>query len=222
MLQKSEKIPKSIVALRSIYLIATVIVGTIGIYLNANVRGLNVFSYYTTQSNVICILACLFFLVQLFAPQKISITVLIALQGSIVMCIMLTFLVFHFLLLPTIDPNSDILRYGNIHVHYVLPLMVLGDYLFFQKKGFLQYKWIGYWTLIPLLYCAFVFVYSAFGGRFGSDKELFPYFFLDYTRFGVGGVILWVFALALCYILLSALLVALDRILKKIQGRIQK
>ncbi len=212
---ESEKPPILCVAMRSVYLIAIIVFSILGIFLNVTRTESNyiVFAYYTIQSNVVCIVAALIYLFQLFSQKKLTEAVMACMNGGVVMCIMLTFLVFHFVLLPTISPDSDILGAGNSYVHYVVPLMIFGDYIVFQRKGLFTFKMISYWVLIPLAYCIFVFVFSAFGGRFGAEGHVVPYFFLDYTRFGIGGVALWIAVLAIGYIGLSALLVVLDKFL---------
>ncbi len=205
--------------MRTLYLVIMMLSGIIGICFNVTQteNGTGVFLYYTIQSNIICILAGIFYIYQIHAVKKIESSTMALVQGGVVMCIMLTFLVFHFLLLPTIEPGSDLLGPGNTFIHYVLPLMVLGDYIFFQKKGNLKGAYIFSWTVVPLLYCLFVFVYSALGGRFGSEDHLVPYFFLNYKLFGVGGVALWILALASAYMLLSLLFVCIDSLLEKVK-----
>lgn len=207
--------------LHIVYLFLVVGVGTTGIVLNVlGTRvGIGCFTFYTIQSNALCILAAAFYIQQKFSKHKIPEKIADSIHGAIVMCIMLTFLVFYFLLRKTI-PSGNFLGPGNIFLHYVLPLMVAGEYLFFQPKGRFRFTWVGWWTLIPIAYGLFAFIYSAFGGTFGYDKYRVPYFFMDYTVYGLGGVALWLFAIAIGYIGLSLLFVGLDRFFAKFEKKI--
>lgn len=205
------------------YLFLVVAVGTTGIVLNVTGTkiGIGTFAYYTIQSNALCIFAAAFYIQQEFSKQHIPAQLSI-IHGAIVMCIMLTFLVFHFLLRKSIPLNSDSPSPGNIYVHYILPLMIAGDYLLFQSKGRFRFSWVGWWMLIPLTYGVFAFTYSALGGRFGYNKYLVPYFFMDYTVYGIGGVVLWIIAIATGYIALSLVLVGLDKLLARLVGKFTK
>lgn len=210
--------------LHIVYLFLVVVVGTTGIVLNVTGTkvGIGTFTYYTMQSNALCILAAAFYIQQEFSKQRIPEQLSNIIHGDIVMCIMLTFLVFHFLLLKSIIASGDFLGPGNIYVHYVLPLMVAGDYLLFQQKGTFRICWVGWWVLIPLAYGLFAFTYSALGGRFGYNKNLVPYFFMDYTVYGIGGVALWILAIATGYLVLSLALVGFDKLLARLLEKFKK
>ncbi len=207
--------------IRTVFLIASFIVGVIGVFLNVahSENGLSSFAYYTIQSNIVCIAACFFYIIQSFSKEKVEGYRLSLINGGAVMCIMLTFLVYHFLLAPTIDSGSAMIGPGNIYVHYIFPLLILADYIIFQKKGMFSYRMVWKWTLLPIAYCIFAFTYSYFGGRFGFNRHLVPYFFLDYIRFGYTGVALWVLVIAFGYICLSMLLVVLDKVLFQLTGK---
>ena len=212
---KNGKISMTLITLRLLFLLATLYFGIVGVYLNIvqSSNGWNVLTYYTIQSNLICLFACGFYIWQLFTKKKLAENLMGLIHGGVLMCIMLTFLVYHFLLSPAQSFDMSTLSKSNAYVHYFLPLMMLANYLLFFKKGLLQYKTIWVWTLVPILYCIFVFIYSAFGGRFGASNDIVPYFFLNYTLYGVFGVVKWIILLAIGYIGLSAILVSVDKCL---------
>lgn len=210
--------------LHIIYLFLVVAVGTTGIVLNVlGTRvGIGCFTYYTVQSNALCVFAAVFYIQQEFSKRKIPERLSGGIHGAIVMCIMLTFLVFHFVLLKTIPTTGDFFGPGNILLHYVLPLMVAGEYFLFQAKGRFRFTWVGWWALIPAIYGVFAFTYSALGGRFGYKESVVPYPFMDYTVLGIGGVVLWILGIATGYIVLSLGLVGLDKLLAKLARKIKK
>lgn len=200
---------------RTVFLMGILYFGITGVYLNVAVpsNGLRSFAFYTIQSNIVCILASLFYIIQLYMKKKISEKAMGVIQGGVVVCILLTFLVYHFLLSPSGSFDIDVIERGNLYVHYFVPLMILADYLFLSKKGTFSYKTLWMWTIVPIAYCIFVFVYSGLGGRFNSNSYIVPYFFFDYRVYGVGGVIGWVCVIAVGYLGLSALLVSFDKLL---------
>ena len=77
---------------------------------------------------------------------------LLRLKGGVTMSIMITCVIYHFLLAP-IATNFYTLE--NFLCHYIVPLWFLADTLFFDKQG--QYKiWDPIvWTILPLLYMIF-------------------------------------------------------------------
>ena len=83
---------------------------------------------------------------------KLASPTLLRLKGGVTMSIMITCVIYHFLLAP-IATNFYTLE--NFLCHYIVPLWFLADTLFFDKQG--QYKiWDPVvWTILPLLYMIF-------------------------------------------------------------------
>lgn len=183
-----------------------------------------ILSYYTNQSNLICavvflILAVLLISGKSFKDEKWYPII----KGAVTMCIMLTFLVFHFMLRPQffqmgVDFGKEFLI-SNALVHYVAPLMVFFDYIIFDEKG--TYKWYHplTWTVIPLLYLGYIQIYNLFGGRFhGTDGAMVkaPYFFLDVEGNGLTYVLVSVLALLVAYIALSYVIMLFDKLANRL------
>jgi hypothetical protein len=138
------------------------------------------------------------------------------------MCITLTLLIFHFLLRPTLFSMSDGASYvsspANIIVHYVVPLMVLTDWLLFDRKGMFKKTDPLVWTIIPWAYFAFSLVRAQFAAFSNSDSR-YPYFFIDIDKYGVGQVALNVLLIAVSYVTLGYILYLIDLGLSKISRR---
>lgn len=87
--------------------------------------------YYTVQSGILCFLY--FFFLAVFSPKKEKAVI----RGAVTMCIAVTAIAYLFM------PNgakeaaaSDKAFYtGYILMHYIVPLMVILDYLLFFPKG---------------------------------------------------------------------------------------
>ena len=221
---KNDKFSVILSVVRTLFLLVTLYFGITGVYLNIakTPTAWDSLKFYTIQSNLICIFACGFYILQIFSKKRLNETLIAIIQGGVVICIMLTFLVYHFLLSPSQSFDMSTLEKSNTYVHYYLPLMILADYVIFFKKGLMRYKTIWVWTFVPIAYCIFVFIYSAMGGRFGAENAIVPYFFLNYTLYGTSGVIKWIALITIGYLSLSIIFVTIDNIVAYIIRNITK
>lgn len=117
------------------------------------------------------------------------------LSALALLCSMVVFLVFWFVLVPSASSNVQdidfILSYKNIGIHLVIPVLVLLDYILFSQKGKLTKRdpWI---FLIPLVVYFVQATILGFAGvnyrqtdiNAGSEPLNFPYFFMDYYKTG--------------------------------------
>ena len=174
-------------------------------------RHVELFSYFTIQSNVFCLIMLLWGLKK--EPPAL-------LRGLATVCITLTFLVFHFLLQPadlTLDNLWNIKNMATTFAHYVVPAVVWLDYLFFTPKGNMRLSYPLKWLAYPLLYLAYLHFYKMAGGTFIVDGQVcrVPYFFLDTAVLGSGGVAVWCVIIASGFFALSYLFLLLDRLLSR-------
>lgn len=157
-------------------------------------------SYYTMQSNMICLFGFIAFqLADILQLNYRENDIYYVIKGIITIAIIVTGLVYVIALLPNNMPMYTITRYGrtlkavgNILVHIISPILVALDYFLFDQKGKFKYYYPFIWLCFPLIYIIYVFAYRAIGGRFfsiGGSRE-FGYFFLDYTQIGITKVIL--------------------------------
>ena len=170
------------------------------------------FSFFTIQSNVLCLITL--FLALRKEPPAL-------LRGLATVCITLTFLVYHFLLRPadfTLANLGNIKNTSNLFAHYIVPFCIWLDYILFCSKGHMRLSYPLKWLCYPLLYLAYILlVYKPLGGTFIVDGQLchVPYFFLDAEVLGVGGVALWCVLIASGFLLLSYLFLLADRLLSR-------
>ena len=110
--------------------------------------------YYTVQSGILCFLY--FFFLAVFNPKKEKAVI----RGAVTMCIAVTAIAYLFM------PNgakeaaaSDKAFYtGYILMHYIVPLMVILDYLLFFPKGLYKALHPLCWLILPYLYIAFTMI----------------------------------------------------------------
>ena len=128
--------------------------GFTGVYLEITKHGgLGMLMYYTVLSNMI-VTAFTAYLLYLMArsEHRWQTQSLFRLKGGVTMCIMITCVIYHFMLAPL---ATDFYRLENFLCHYIVPLWFLADTLLFDKRS--QYRWFDpiVWTSVPLIYLAF-------------------------------------------------------------------
>lgn len=148
-------------------------------------------------------------------------------RGAVTLYLLMTMLISHFVNndgenpLPGIlaaESAEDLLANRSLFLlHYVAPVMVFVDWLVFGPKGVVRYRDALLWLIYPLSY---VLIVMARAVVLPESPDLFPYGFLDPTTKGYGGVWAWVGGLAVGVIVLSMLLVALDRGLARLAARV--
>lgn len=176
-----------------------------GVTIQVMKYGVNMFLYFTTLSNT---LVGVYYLYKSLTPMKRT----TSFKGSVVMAILLTGLVYHFMLASRV---RDFHRVENYIVHYFVPISAFIDYVF--TKG-LNVHWKNpfQWVTIPLIYLLF----SLVNGLVmkipvpNSPDSPFPYFFLNVNTLGVQSVFIYVAVICVAYILMGYLLVFIKKIVK--------
>ena len=163
-------------------------------------------AYYTNQSNLL-----VFIYFALLAPVLYGTESLHALiphaEYALMLCIMLTHLVYHHLLAPFIAektaytpyvPDERIAHADSIVEHYVVPLLTLFYWLLCSPwKMRLNLLDAVLWLVFPLSYVVFVFVRAHLRGTIHHTGSAYPYPFLDIRFFGAQRIFRLCSALAL-------------------------
>lgn len=178
-------------------------------------------SYYTLQSNVLCLAMFIGIIVLIISKKDYRYNnIYYLLKGAVLIAILVTAITYQLALAPnsfSMDIGTTNRYWANMFVHVISPVMVLLDYILFDEKGNFKYYYPIIWLVLPLNYVLYVYTYSARGGRFfniGGSRE-FAYFFLDYHQIGVRGVVFSITVIAITILLLSYVLVFLDRKVSK-------
>ena len=196
-----------------------------GIFLNlsntSSVRAL--MSYYTLQSNVICLIAFMIILILELLNKQYQTDIYYLIKGGLVITIAITAIIYHIALAPggfqmdALQNSINNKQLANFLVHTVSPILVLLDYVLFDEKGHFKLFYPILWLIQPLNYVVYVYTYSNLGGSFyniGGSRR-FAYFFLDYKKLGYLEVLKWLIVIILGILIISELLVVLDKIFKK-------
>ena len=186
-----------------------------GIYLEITKHGgFGMLLYYTVLSNLLVMIFTGYLLWKMRREgdywQSSS---LLRLKGGITMSIMITCVIYHFMLAPL---TKDFYRLENFLCHYIVPLWFLVDTIIFDKSR--QYKWFDpiVWTVLPLLYMGFA-ILNGFVLKMdvpNAKDSPFPYFFLNATKHGWGFVFRWAATIFVAY-MVSGYLFYLVKNIKK-------
>ncbi len=171
--------------------------------------------FYTIQSNIITIIVSFILLVKdirLFTHhgekgEPGSISPLIQLGNAYI--ILITFLVYATLLngytfSQGFEWEGIKFAIGNILLHYIVPILTIGDYFLFCKKGKAVFKKAIFWLIYPLLYFVFIMIRAEVGEPLQNMGQevltYYPYPFLDVDQLGWNRVILNVVLLCVVFV----------------------
>lgn len=212
-----------------IYKILTTLSILTGITLNLSKTSkvATLLSYYTFQSNIICFIAFAIYTVIELRESYCKCTkgdIYYLSKGAVVIMIFITTCCYHVALAPQFSFDMGFVyttdlynKIANFFVHTLSPCLVMLDYFLFDEKGNFKKFYPFLWLTFPLNYVFYVYIYAAQGGTFygigGSQR--FAYFFLDYIELGVTGVAKWIIVMTLGVLIVSYILVTIDKILAK-------
>lgn len=173
--------------------------GPAGRFDSALARGLNVFVFFTIQSNLLVGLTTLLLAINLNQPSVALRTLrLMGLVG-----ITVTFIVFHVALAHLLDLDSWALVADTI-LHTVVPVLAVLGWLFFGPRGWISPRIVWWSLLFPALWIAFTLIR-------GALINFYPYPFIDVDALGYGRVIFNAFWVLLLLLAVAAGAYALDR-----------
>ncbi|MCL2540729.1 MAG: Pr6Pr family membrane protein [Firmicutes bacterium] len=138
--------------------------------------------------------------------------------GGVMLNAVLVWVIYLSVLLPAFiinnpaEPQYRLLQIQDILLQFLVPVLVLADYIFFAKKG--NFKWSGplIWAAPFVVYLGFVFLYSTMGAAVYGGSGMSPYFFLDAATIGWGNVVLISLALLVMFVGLGFMFYILDTI----------
>ena len=199
-------------------------IATLGIFDDMNNIRWDFYVHFTNLSNFLCIGVMLAALIQTAKKKEDSyVTTAPALKFIGMLGILLTFLVFNIMLAGAADRDPQLnWRIGSLLFHVVLPIMYITDwFLFYERK---KCKW--FYPLLsvsfPLSYVIFLLIQAVILGFDSSiliptstTPLIYPYFFVNLDKQGIGGVLMWIGILFVAFVAVGYIFYGLDRIGKK-------
>ena len=190
------------------------IVASLGVFEDVCNLRWDFYVHFTNLSNYLCIGIVLAELVQTAKKSEDSYVTTSPFMKFIgILAIVLTFLVFNFLLAgrPDRDPQTN-WRIASISFHVVLPIMYVFDWILFYEHKKVKWFYPLASIVFPALYVTFVFIRAAIHNFNPEVPYLYPYFFLNLDNLGVSGVVKWVLILLVLFIALGYIFYGIDKI----------
>ena len=179
-----------------------------GFFPDTTSRTLNVFAYFTIQSNIIVGVTCGMLAVRLERPS----TVFRVFRLDGLLCITVTFVVFRVALAGLHDLHGWA-AFADFMLHGLVPVLCVLGWLAFGPHRTLTPAVAAWSTVFPLAWLAFTLIRGAF-------LDWYPYPFIDVVANGYGKVSLNCVLIAAFFVALAAGATALDRLLSRVgEGR---
>lgn len=172
-------------------------------------RGLNVFAFFTVQSNVLVGVTCLLLAIKPHRPS----TLFAVFRLTGVVAITVTFLVFHVVLSGLVDLDTWE-QVANQLLHTVVPVLAIAGWVMFGPRGRTSGTVVRWTAAFPLLYV----VFTAIRGPLASDW--YPYPFADVHALGHLRVSINAVWIMLLFLGLAATAHVLDRKLRPAAARV--
>lgn len=195
------------------------IVASIGIFDDIMNLRWDFYLHFTNLSNYLCIGIVFAELIQTAkkeADSYVSTAPFLKFIG--VLAILLTFLVFNFLLAgqPDRDPQDN-WRVRSISFHVILPIMYVMDWILFYEHKKVRWFYPLASVVFPVLYVIFIYVRAAILNFNPEAPYIYPYFFLNLETQGIAGVAKWVVILFIGFIALGYIFYGIDKLIKSRQ-----
>ena len=190
-----------------LYLLLAAAIVSYGTYIGLTSDGyfnLDSLKYYTYQSNIVMSLGYLILLALSFAAAHKRDKLLPYVSTTILLAIVVTGIVYNFVLVPLTDALPAFSTYENFSTHLLAPVLALIYYLIFETKGQIAWRHILGAMVYPIAYWL---VFISIGGAI----DFYPYFFMDPTDVGWPMVFVWFALLLSVFVVVGALLRAFDK-----------
>ena len=160
-------------------------------------RIVNMFCFFTIQSNIIGVVTLLLVLASRGGERPRALELL---RGAAAVYLSVTFIVV-IVLLSNVDVGLQ-LPWVDVVLHKVFPVIVVADWLLDPPHHRLDIRDTVYWLIYPAIWVAFTLVR-------GASDRWYPYPFLDPANGGYGSVAIAIVGVLVGFLVLSALFVAL-------------
>ncbi|MBD7958010.1 Pr6Pr family membrane protein [Microbacterium sp. Sa4CUA7] len=183
--------------------------------------------FFTTQSNVIVFAyfaGALYWMLRRRTPDAPA----PRLRGAVTAWILTTALVSHVLLnfgaspLPGLfvaDPADALANRSLFILHYVVPGMVLVDWLAFGPRRVVRWRDGLLWLVYPLVYGIITLARAV---AFPTIADRFPYPFLNIDELGIGGALLGLVQVVTAIAVVAAIVIGLDRAVAALADRVRR
>jgi hypothetical protein len=136
--------------------------------------------------------------------------------------LLVTMLIAHFMLFDAMFQNGQLVLHLVV-LHYVVPIMVLLDWLLFDEKGKMPIwgpiSWLSLVTAYLVVVMVGVGVFGLYmGGGTTADVTRYPYTFLDPAISGTVGVTAFCAGMLVAFTALGYVIFGADRLLARVKA----
>ena len=163
---------------------------------NSPLSSLNIFKYFTVQSNLVAVIYFCMLIVLKIDHRNVKWKNLI---GGVMIYTTITFLIFS-IMLEGLWVERGLAKVGSISLHYVNPIMIIGYVVYFRNDYDFKLKDSLIWVIYPVFYLLFL----VFWGFFTTD---FLYPFFQVSSVGVLGLFISIVGLIGLFFVLSFIVV---------------
>ncbi len=160
-----------------------------------SIRNINMLSYFTIQSNILCFFVALASVVHNFIEIRKDEIVpytraMLFFRGMSILVITITFFTYSIVLTKvgfSMNANSSpMMTINDLFVHYMIPILAWVDFILFQPKPSFKRKDPIKWLIAPLIYFVFILIKGRYmdGGTTLVGLKRYPYYFLDAEKYG--------------------------------------
>ena len=100
--------------------------------------------------------------------------------------------------------------------------MYVADWFLFYERKQISWKLPLISILAPLIYVIFIYIRAWILHFDSSIPYIYPYFFLDLDKQGVGGVFMWIGILLVAFVALGYTMYGIDRITRKKETKVEE
>lgn len=137
----------------------------------------------------------------------------IHLKGGIITGLLANILLYIFILKPDLGTGALPMA-GNLLVHFIVPIMVLLDWILFDPKGRFYPSDPVVWLLLPYFYYAYVLIRSNVSAMyFDSMGYSYPYSFIDADTIGWNQVLINIAIMSVIFPVIGYILFGVDKLL---------
>jgi hypothetical protein len=175
----------------------------LAIYIRAGLSTINFFSHFTNVSNFLASVVLIFgarSLIKHREPTALNDII----RGISVVCMVLVGIIYSVLFRLSLGH-----LFPWVITYYIMPVVVLLDWLYQPPQSRPATKQIFYWLIFPLLYLGYVIFRGAIVGFYA-----YPFFNPDEVG-GYGGVVLYCVSIIAVFFFVSWLLLTLGNMLKR-------
>lgn len=173
----------------------------------------NTFTMFTTITNSLC---TIYFIIEAIyqIKNKTNKNISRILKNTLTMSITLTLLVAHFILKMGFSFDSFV-NLSFLGVHYIIPLLVILDWLLFDEKGKIGKFEPFIYLIMPTLYFIVAIIAAKLGNGLGfTENSKYPYTFLDFDTLGTTQVLINCLFIKIGCLIIGYLFYILDKSLK--------